>query len=87
MGRDADIVQVLEDVLGDPVVEHALAVDHLMLLGVEGGGIILEVLDERAGLRTLIEDLGLAFIDASAAVHRRVPWFEEIHMVAEAPEW
>jgi hypothetical protein len=29
-------------------------------------------LNERAGLVTLIEDLGLAFIDAPAAVHR---WF------------
>jgi hypothetical protein len=42
MGRHADVVQMLEDVLRNPVVEHALAVDHLVLLGIEGGGIILE---------------------------------------------
>ena len=79
MRRDADLVEMLEDVLGDAVVEHALAVDDLVLLGVEGGGVVLEVLDQRAGLGTLVEDLRLAFIDATAAVHRRIPWFEEIH--------
>ena len=76
----ADVVQVLEDVLGDPVVEHALAVDHFMLLGIEGGRVVLEVLDQRSGLGSLIEDLRLALIDATAAIHRRIPWFEEVHV-------
>ena len=40
---------------------------------------------ERSRLRTLIEDLRLAFVDATAAVHRDVPWFEEIHELAVAP--
>ncbi len=40
---------------------------------VEGGGVVLEVLDERAGLGTLVEDLGLAFVDAAAAVHGGIP--------------
>ena len=79
VGRDADLVQMLEEVFRDPVVEHALAVDHFMLLGIEGGRVILEVLDQRTGFRALIEDLRLALIDATATIHRRVPWFEKIH--------
>ena len=43
--------------------------DHLVLLGVEGGGVVLEMLDERTRLGAFIEDLGLAFIDAAATVH------------------
>ena len=81
---NADVVEVLEDVLGNPVVQHALAVDHFMLLGVEGGRVVLEMLDQRSGLGAFIEDLGLAFVDATAAVHRRVPCFEEIHGTAVA---
>ena len=78
--RHADVVEVLEDVLGDPVVQHALAVDHLVLLGVEGGGVVLEVLDQRAGLGALVEDLGLAFVDATAAVHWDLPGLEKVHV-------
>jgi hypothetical protein len=40
-----------------------------VLLAVERGGVIFKVLDEGAGLRALIEDLGFAFIDATALVH------------------
>jgi hypothetical protein len=80
MGRDADVVQMLEEVFRDPVVQHALPVDHFMLLGIEVGCVILEVLDERSGFRALIEDLRLALIDATATIHRRVPWFEKIHL-------
>ena len=50
-----------------------------MLLGIEGGGVVLEMLDQGAGLRALVEDLRLAFIDAATAAHRDVPWFEKIH--------
>ena len=56
-------------ILGDAVVEHALAGDRALLLVVEGGGVVLEVLDERAGLGPLEQDLGLAFVDAAAAGH------------------
>jgi hypothetical protein len=35
------------------LLRHALAVDHLVLLLVEGGRVILEELDERARLRVL----------------------------------
>jgi hypothetical protein len=79
MRRDPDVVQVLKDIFGDPVVEDALAFDDLMLLCVEGGRVVLEVLDQRSGLRSFIEDLRLAFIDAATAAHRNVPWFEKVH--------
>ena len=65
----ADIVQILEDIFRNPVVQNALAVDHFMLFGIEGGGVVLEVLDQSARLRAFIEDLGLAFVNATAAVH------------------
>jgi hypothetical protein len=73
MGGHADLVQPLEDVFGNAVVEHALAFHHLVLLGVEGGGVVLEVLDERAGFGPLVEDLGLAFVDTAAAAHGGIP--------------
>src|SRR3982750_4624488 len=69
MGRDADRAEKGVDMLGDAVVEHALAGDGALLLGVERGRVVLEILDERAGLRALVEDLGLAFVDQSAAGH------------------
>ena len=37
------------------------------LLRVERGRVVLEILDQRAGLGTLVEDLGLAFVDLAAA--------------------
>ena len=73
MGRDSDIIEVLEDVFGNPVIEDALAFDHLMLFRVKGGRIILEVLDQRSGLRSFIQDLRLAFVDAATAAHGGVP--------------
>ena len=83
--RHADVVEVLEDVFGDAVVEDALAFDHLVLLGVEGGRVVLEVLDQRSRLRPFVEDLGLAFVDAATAAHRGVPWFVKVHLGAVAP--
>ena len=85
VGRHADVVQVLEYVFGDAVVEHPLAFDDLVLLRVERGGIVLEVLDQRSRLRAFVKDLCLAFINAATAAHRCVPWLEEIHRVAVAP--
>ena len=58
-----------EDMLGDAVVEHALAADRAALLGVERGRVVLEILDQGARLGTLVEDLGLAFVDLAAAGH------------------
>jgi len=63
-----DIPELLKQELGDAVVEDAFALDLVPLLIVEGGRIILEMLDERARLRAFIEDLGLAFIDAAATI-------------------
>jgi hypothetical protein len=58
-----------EDVFRDAVVEHALALDERVLLRVERGGVVLEMLDERAGLGAFVEHLGLALIDATTPVH------------------
>jgi hypothetical protein len=58
-----------EEMLGDAVVEHALAGNGALLLGVEGSRVVLEILDQGAGFRTLVEDLGLAFVDLAAAGH------------------
>src|ERR1700724_3125753 len=79
MGRHADVVQMLEDVFGDAVVEGALALDHLVLLGIEGGRVVLEMLDQGSRLGTLIEDFRLAFVDAATAAHGSVPWLCKIH--------
>ena len=65
--RHADPVQVFHNELADPVIEHALALQRCALLGVEGGRIILEVLDDGARFRTLIEDLGFTFVEFLAA--------------------
>src|SRR5207245_10324279 len=79
VGRHPDVVEVLKQVLRDPVVEDAFALDHLMLLGVEGGRIILEVLDQGARLGAFVKHLCLAFINASPTSHWDVPCFVEIH--------
>jgi hypothetical protein len=42
-----------------------------MLLVVEGSGVVFEVLNECPGLRTLVKNLGLALINATAPVHLR----------------
>src|SRR2546422_9703682 len=76
---------MLEDIFRDAVVEDALALDDIVLLRIEGGRVVLEVLDQRSRLRSLVEDLGLAFIDATTAAHRRVPWFVDVHLDALAP--
>ena len=67
--RHADLAEALEDVLGDAVVEHALAIDQRVLLGVEGRRVVLEMLDQGPGLRTLVEHLRLALVDATPPVH------------------
>src|SRR5579872_569145 len=79
MGRHPDVVEVLKQVLRNPVVEDALALDHLVFLGIERGRIVLEVLDQGSGLRAFIQDLGLAFINAASTAHWDVPCFVEIH--------
>ena len=73
MGRHADLAELREDVLGDAVVEHALALDQRVLLVVEGRGIVLEMLNEGAGLGSLVEDLGLALVYTAPPVHSLHP--------------
>src|SRR5262249_16353686 len=74
-------VEVLEYVFRDAIVQHALAFDHLVLLRIEGGRVVLEVLDQCAGFGSLVEDLRLALIDAASAAHGSVPCLEKIHRV------
>ena len=69
MRRHPDVVQLLEDEFRDAIVEHALAFDQRMLLGVEGGSVIFEMLDERAGLRAFVKHLSLALINATPLAH------------------
>src|SRR5262249_26534413 len=83
VGGNPDVVQVLEDVLRDAIVENALAFDHVVLLRIEGGRVVLEVLDQSSRFRSFVEDLALPFIDSATAAHRRVPWF--VHLDAVAP--
>ena len=70
MRRHADLAEALEDVLGDAIVEHALAFDDGMLLRIERGRVILEMLDERAGLGAFVKHLGLALVNPTPPVHR-----------------
>jgi len=74
--RHPDVAEQREQMLGDAVVEHALARDRALLLRVEGGRVVLEVLDERAGLGALVQNLGLALVDLAAAGHgnNEPPW-------------
>src|SRR4051794_18406148 len=81
VGGHPDVVEVLEQVLRDTVVEDALALDDLVLLGVERGGVVLEMLDQGSRLRSFIEDLGLAFINAAPTAHWDVPCVVEIHEI------
>ncbi len=53
-----------------------------MLLGIEGGCVVLEVLNQSSRLGSFIQDLGLALVDATAAVHGDQPWLEKIHVAA-----
>jgi hypothetical protein len=69
--RRMNVVEAVEDILADAVVDHALALDRALLLRVEGGGVILEILDQRAWFGPFIENFGLAFVDLTAARHER----------------
>src|SRR5690606_36596541 len=71
--RQAYAVQLGHDELADAVVQDAFAVQHRPLLIVEVGRVVLEILDQGAGFRTLIEDLGFAFINLAALRHLSSP--------------
>ena len=70
MGRHTDLVEIVENIFRDAVVQHAFAINHLVLFGIEGGGIIFEMLDQGAGFRTFVKDLGLALVNATTTIHR-----------------
>jgi hypothetical protein len=48
-----------------------------MLGAIAGCGIVLEILNKRARLRALVQDLGFAFIDSAPTVHGRVRFIDE----------
>src|SRR6185437_15058240 len=73
------------NVLGNPVIEDALALNYLVFLGIEGSRIVLEMLNQRSRLRAFIEGFRLAFVNAATAAHGRVPRFLKIHGIAVAP--
>ena len=69
----ADVIEAGENILADAVVDDALALNRALLLRVKGGRIVLEILDDRSRLLSLIEDLGLAFLNLAATGHRTDP--------------
>ena len=70
MRRNTDFAEAGEQIFGNPVVQHSFAFDALMPLAIQGGCVILEVLDQGAGLGSFIKDLRLSLIDLATAVHR-----------------
>ena len=69
MGGDANMRKAGEHMFTDAIVDNTLAVDRALFLSIEGGGIILEILDDRARFGAFIEDFGLAFVDLAATGH------------------
>src|SRR3546814_7564087 len=76
MGRDTNLRQQCENMLGNAVIQYTLTADGAFFLRIEGGRVILEILDDGAGLRPFIEDLGFAFINLGATGHAGVPTHE-----------
>ena len=80
MRRDADFSEAHHQVFADAVIEHTLAGDGALLLRVEGGGVILEILHQGAGFRPLEQDFCFTFIELAATSHGSVilwpkqPW-------------
>src|SRR5437667_3334808 len=73
VGRHALLLEEAEEDLGHAVVEDALVDDRAALLRVEGGGVVLEVLDEEVGIGSGVELLRLALVEQLTAIHRRPP--------------
>ena len=69
----ADLAKPLEDIFGDPIVEHTLAVDQSVLLIVERRRIVLEMLDQGARLWSLVQDLGFSLVYPTPPVHLTRP--------------
>src|SRR5437667_3130518 len=73
MGLHALLLEEAEEDLGHAVVEDALVHDRAALLGVEGGGVVLEVLDQEVGVGSGVDLLRLALVEQLTAIHRRPP--------------
>ncbi len=69
MSRNADLLEFGHQVFGDAVVEHALTGDRALLLIVEGGGVVLEVLHQGARFGAFEEHFGFAFVNLFATCH------------------
>ena len=69
MSGDADLFKTQHQVFGNTIVEHTFTGNRALLFVIKSGRIIFEVLDQRAGLRPLVKDLGLAFVDLFASGH------------------
>src|SRR5579859_1862306 len=67
----ADRVQADHHIFADSIVDDALTLEYRLLRAVEGGGVVLEILDQGAGLGPLVENLGLSLIDLFSAGHDR----------------
>ena len=68
MVRDVHLAEPHHQVGRDAVVDDALAADGAALLVVERRGVVLEMLDERAGFRAFEQCLGLALVDQTTAL-------------------
>ena len=69
MGGHADARKLGHQIFADAVVQNTLAFDRVFLGAIAGGGVVLEILDDGAGLGAFVQDLGLAFINDAAAFH------------------
>ena len=67
--RYADFVETKHNAFGNAVVEHALTGNRAFPTPAGGGGVVLEMEDDRARLRSLEQVLGLAFVEPSASGH------------------
>src|SRR5207245_8056924 len=73
VGRYALSIERREEHLGHAVVEDVFADDRAALLRVEGGGVVLEVLDQEVGIVSGVELLRLTLVEQLTAIHRRPP--------------
>ena len=69
MRVDTDRGQTRHEEFGKAIVEDALAIQNGVLLRVKRSGVVLKILDQRAGLWSFVKDLRLAFINLAAAGH------------------
>src|SRR5205814_3318054 len=69
MGRNPDRLQLHHQIFGNPVVEHTLSFENGALFRVKGGGVVLEILHERAGLRSFVQDFGFALVNRASPFH------------------